>query len=67
MLCFCIACHRPVYSMLPVFLDCQFLIATSVLSNVDVIKKNRRRQLFIVLCLSAMPFTMMLIQNKNLR
>jgi hypothetical protein len=52
--------------MLPVFQDCPFLIATSGLSNVDVIKKNRRRQLFIVLCLSAMPFTMMLIQNKNL-
>jgi hypothetical protein len=39
-LCFCIACHRPVYSMLPVFQDCPFLIATSVLSNVDVIKKK---------------------------
>jgi hypothetical protein len=33
-LCFCFVCLRLVYSMLPASLDCLFLIAPSVLSNV---------------------------------
>ena len=33
-LVFCIVCLRLVYSMLPVSLDCLFLIAPSVFSNV---------------------------------
>jgi hypothetical protein len=31
---FCFVCLRPVYPMLPVSLDCQFLIAPSVFSNI---------------------------------
>jgi hypothetical protein len=33
-LCVCFVFLRPVYPMLPVFLDCPFLIAPSVISNV---------------------------------
>ena len=33
-LCFCFVCFRLVYPMLPVFLDCSFLIAASVFSYV---------------------------------
>ena len=33
-LCFCFVCLRLVYPMLPVSLDCPFLIAPSVFSNV---------------------------------
>ena len=33
-LCFCFACLRRVYPMLPVSLDCLFLIGTSVFSYV---------------------------------
>jgi hypothetical protein len=35
-LCFCFVCLRLVYSMLPVSLDCPFLIGSSVFSNVYV-------------------------------
>jgi hypothetical protein len=35
-LCFCFVCLRLVYSMLPVSLDCPFLIAPSVFSNVHL-------------------------------
>ena len=34
MMCFCFACFRLVYPVLPVSLDCSFLIAHSVFSNV---------------------------------
>ena len=32
-LCFCFICFRFVFPMLPVFLDCQFLIVPSVFSK----------------------------------
>ena len=37
MLCFCFDCVRPVYSVLPVSLDCPILIATSVFFNIYLI------------------------------
>ena len=37
-LCFCFVCLRPVYSVLPVSLDCSFLIVPSVFSNVYLIE-----------------------------
>ena len=33
-LCFCFVCLRLVYPMLPILLDCQFLIGPAVFSNV---------------------------------
>ena len=36
-LCFCFVSLRLVYSMLPVSLDCLFLIASSVFSNVYLV------------------------------
>ena len=35
-LCFCFVCLRLVYPMLPVYLDCSYLIVLSVFSNVYV-------------------------------
>ena len=40
MLCFCFVFHRIVYPMLPIYLDCPFLIAASVFSNVYVAKHH---------------------------
>jgi hypothetical protein len=37
-LCFCFVFHRIVYPMLPVYLDCPFVIAALVFSNVYVTK-----------------------------
>ena len=40
-------CLRHVYPMLPVSLDCQLLIATSIFSNVYYVKNTRHRKLKI--------------------
>jgi hypothetical protein len=48
-LCFCFVFLRLVYHMIPVSLDCQFVIAPSVFSNVYYVSFSRSGSLYIIL------------------
>ena len=49
-LCFCFVFLRLVYPMLPVSLDCTFLIATSVFSNIYLFLQHCGKHTDVVFC-----------------
>ena len=46
--CFCFVCLRLVYPMLPVSMDCTFMIAPSVFSNVNLLTIVKLRSIYNV-------------------
>ena len=48
-LCFCFVCLRLMYLMLPVSLDCSFLIVTSVFTNVYSYQTATRRSHYVII------------------
>jgi hypothetical protein len=48
--CFCFVFLRLVYHMIPVSLDCSYLIAPSVFSNVYILTPNKTVCCFVVNC-----------------
>ena len=72
MLCFCFVCLRLVDPMLPVSLDCPFMIAPSVFSNVNLLTIVKLRSIYNVdsilrivrQCLECRNYSEMLILSR---
>jgi hypothetical protein len=49
-MCICFSCHRLVYHMLPVSMDCPFFIASSVFSNVYFLVSSQYSLTLLLYC-----------------